>query len=227
MVSMYGNKAKSLVRKLKREGIVGAEGEISFDLLEVEVDISDKSAVGNLLQEWLGEWMTVNEIYHRNNENSQMPPDFYLGRSEEKDLLEVKTFDHIKSPNFDVANFDAYVRDLRDKAFRLDADYLIMGYTLNNGAIKIDNIWLKKVWEVTCPSNKYALKTQEKQGKIYNIRPYNFKSESKGFRPFENRLGFVNAIKETLAKYGNNETEADEWFKDVTKSYKKFSGSSL
>ncbi|MEK7068972.1 MAG: NgoBV family restriction endonuclease [Patescibacteria group bacterium] len=52
---MYGNKAKDVFKKLKQEGIIGAEGEISFDLLNVEVDISDKSAMGNLLQEWLGE----------------------------------------------------------------------------------------------------------------------------------------------------------------------------
>ncbi|MEK7068973.1 MAG: NgoBV family restriction endonuclease, partial [Patescibacteria group bacterium] len=68
--------------------------------------------------------MNVNKIYHRSHENSQMSPDFFLSKSDETDLLEVKTFDYAESPNFDVANFDAYVRDLREKSFRLDADYL-------------------------------------------------------------------------------------------------------
>ncbi|OHB03087.1 MAG: hypothetical protein A2920_00280 [Candidatus Zambryskibacteria bacterium RIFCSPLOWO2_01_FULL_43_17] len=224
---MYGNKAKTIFKKLKQDGIVGAEGEIGFDLLGVTVSVSDKSAVGTLLQEWLGQWMTANKIYHRSHQNSQMPPDFFLSKSDEIDLLEVKTFDFIKSPNFDVANFDAYVRDLKDKSFRLDADYLILGYTLNNGVIKVNNIWLRKVWEITCPSKGYTLKTQVKQGKIYNIRPYNFKSMSKGFQPFKDRLGFVTAIRETLAKHTNDRLKADEWFKDVEKSYKKFSGASL
>lgn len=224
---MYGEKATALFKKLKKEGIVGAEGSINLDLLDVEVNISDKSAVGNLLQEWLGQWMSINEVYHRSNENSQMPPDFYLSKNNEKDWLEVKTFDYAESPNFDVANFDAYVRDLRSKAFRLDADYLIMGYSLNNGVIKINDIWLTKVWEITCPSNEYALRTQNKQGKIYNIRPYNFKLKSSGFQPFKDRLSFVKAIKETLAKYTNDENMAEEWFKDVVKSYTDFTGVSL
>lgn len=64
---MYGSKARNMFKILKQKGIIGAEGGISFDLLNVEVDISDKSAVGNLLQEWLGEWMNVNKIYHRSH----------------------------------------------------------------------------------------------------------------------------------------------------------------
>lgn len=227
MYCMYGTKAENLLKKLKKAGIVGAEGEISLSLLNVKVDISDKSAIGNLLQEWLGQWMTINNIYHRSNENTQMPPDFYLSPNENTDWLEIKTFDYSKSPNFDVANFDAYVRDIKNKPFRLDADYLIMGYSLNNGIVKINDIWLKKVWEITCPSGEYALRTQVKQGKIYNIRPYNFKSNSDGFRPFANRLDFVNAIKNTLAKYRDNQTEADEWCQSVKTSYYEFTEKDL
>lgn len=156
-----------------------------------------------------------------------MPPDFFLSKSDETDLLEVKTFNYAESPNFDVANFDAYVRDLREKSFRLDADYLIIGYSLSKGVIKINNIWLKKIWEITCPSTEFALRTQVKQGKIYNIRPYNFKSEPNGFQPFKERLSFVRAIRETLVKYTKNKLESDEWFESVLKSYKKFSGASL
>lgn len=224
---MYGEKAEALFNKLKEEGIVGAEGAISLDLLNVKIDIGDKSAVGNLLQEWLGKWMEIKEIYRRNNKNSQMPPDFYLSENVDKDWLEVKTFDYAESPNFDVANFDAYVRDIREKSFRLDADYLIMGYSLVNGKITIKDIWLKKIWEITCPSNDYALRTQVKQGKIYNIRPYNFKSKPKGFQPFKDRLSFVTAIKQTLEKYIHSKKESDKWLDDVKKSYLKFSGKSF
>lgn len=223
---MYGTKAESLFNKLKQAGIVGAEGEINLELLNVRVDVSDKSAVGNLLQEWLGQWMTTTDIYHRSNENTQMPPDFYLGKDDDKDWLEVKTFDYAKSPNFDISNFDAYVRDLRSNASRLDADYLVLGYSLNSGVIKINDIWLRKVWEITCASKGFPLRIQQKQGKIYNIRPYNFKTKSNGFQPFKNRLDFVTAIRGTLVQY-RSKADADEWFADVKKSYKKSSGSTL
>lgn len=224
---MYGKQAEFLFNKLQEEGLIGAKGKITLSLLGTTVDINDKSGVGNLLQEWLGKWMTEKKIYHRSNTNSQMPPDFYLSESEEKDLLEIKTFDYVESPNFDVANFDAYTRDLREKAYRLDADYLIMGYTLTNGVIEVNKIWLKKVWEITCPSNEYALRIQQKQGVIYNIRPYNLKSVTKGFQPFNDRLHFVNAVKETIAKYRKSEEMAQEWLESVKESYSNFNETAL
>ena len=128
---MYGNEATALYEQLKEKGIIGAEGSIRLELLGTDVNINGKSAMGDLLQEWLGEWMTLNGIYHRVDANSQKFPDYYLTESNELDLLEVKTFDYVKSPNFDVAQFDAYTRDLRTKAYKLDADYIILGYSLS------------------------------------------------------------------------------------------------
>jgi type II restriction enzyme len=224
---LYGKKSQLLFDRLKKAGIVGAKGIIKLDLLKTEVKISGKSSVGNLLEEWLGQWMKANKIYCRVGHNSQEFPDFYLNAVDDADLLEVKTFDFTKSPNFDIANFDAYVRSLRTKAYRLDADYLIMGYTLLNGEIKINQIWLKKVWELSCPSGQYAVRTQNKQKKIINIRPYNFKSNSKGFQPFTSRLDFVLAIRKTLEKYSRSSSKADIWFTEVTQNYRKITGGSL
>jgi len=109
---MYGSKAQYLYDLLKEKGIIGAQGSIKLELLDTEVNVNDKSAAGNLIQEWLGQWMTLNGVYHRVDTNSQIFPDYYLGENNQTDLLEVKTFDYVKSPNFDVAQFDAYVRSL-------------------------------------------------------------------------------------------------------------------
>lgn len=223
---MYGKKAKVIVNLLKKNKIIGAKGTIKIELLDTEVKVSDKSSIGNLLQEWLGEWLTVQDVYHRESENTQIPPDFYLSKNNKKDLLEIKTFDYTKSPNFDIANFDAYIRSLRNNAFRLDADYLIFGYSLTKGEVIINDLWLKKVWEITCPSNQYALRLQVKQAKIVNIRPYNFKGVKKGFQPFNSRLEFVSAIKETLVQY-QGLSYADEWFDEVQESYLSFAGTKI
>jgi hypothetical protein len=214
-------KAKELFQHLKRSGLTKARGTIKFELLDTEVNISKKSAIGNLLQEWLEVWMSNSGIYHRENQNSQVFPDFYLGANDEHDLLELKTFDYTKTPNFDIANFDAYVRSLREHSNRLNADYLIMGYTLKNGEIKINDIWLKKVWEITCPSEQYKIKTQVKQGKITNIRPYNFKNQSKGYQPFRDLDSFLIAIAETLQKY-KDQSYAENWLNEVKSNYLKF-----
>jgi type II restriction enzyme len=216
---MYGIRAQELYDELQRRHIIGSTGRISIELLDVRCDVNDKSAVGNLLQEWLGAWMTSQGIYHRTNPNTQEFPDFYLSTSDNLDILEVKTFDFSKAPNFDIANFDAYVRSVMTNSYRLDADYLIFGYTLTNSGLRIENIWLKKVWEITCTSGKYALKTQNKQDKIVNIRPYNFKTMSGGFQPFSSRLDFVNAIRQTLSSYPMRTVAADEWFRAVETNY--------
>jgi hypothetical protein len=224
---MYGSKATFLYNSLKEHGIVGAEGTIKLELLGSELNVNDKSATGNLLQEWIGQWMMLNGVYNRTNPNTQMFPDFYLSSEDSIDLLEVKTFDYMKSPNFDVAQFDAYTRSLRTQAYKLDADYLILGYSLANGVIKINEIWLKKIWEITCASSQYAVRTNVKQGKIHNIRPYNFKSMSNGFQPFNSRVAFVTAIKDTLAKYTGDSNAADEWLRQVGESYTHFSKTQL
>ena len=216
---MYGSKAQSIYDLLIESGIIDSPGHIKLELLGVGFAILDKSSIGNLLQEWLGVWLTVNRIYHRSNKNSQMPPDFYLNESDECDWLEIKSFDYETAPNFDVANFDAYTRDLIDKPYRLDADYLIFGYLLNKSGLIIKNLWLKKVWEICCPSNEWGVRTQVKQGKIYNIRPYNFKSESTGFQPFKDRKSFTVALGETRAKYDADSSEESEWFNCVKESY--------
>lgn len=224
---MHGKKAQALFSLLKERGIVGAEGHIHLELLGTELNVSDKSAAGNLIQEWLGQWMALNGVYSRSNENTQAFPDFFLSEDNNIDLLEVKTFDYVKSPNFDVAQFDAYVRSLRTNAFRLDADYLILGYSLSNGVIKINDIWLKKIWEITCGSSEFAIRTNVKQGKIHNIRPYNFKSMSQGQQPFSSRLAFVAAIRNTLEKYLNDSQEADQWLEEVSLSYTSFANKPL
>lgn len=219
---MYGVKATNVVNELLAHNILGATGKISIELLGVKCDVNDKSAVGNLLQEWLGAWMTSVGVYHRVNQNTQEFPDFYLSEAFDTDLLEVKTFDYSKAPNFDIANFDAYVRSLKNASYRLNADYLILGYVLTESELRIEKIWLKKIWEITCPSAQFSLKTQVKQGKIVNIRPYNFKNMSKGFQPFDDREQFVNAIRQTLAEYRMGTEPAEEWFQTVQANYASF-----
>jgi len=210
-----------LFQLLQQKGVKTSEGTIHFDFMDVNVEVSDKSSVGNLLQEWLGAWMKKYGYYYRESTNSQIPPDFYLGENDKLDLLEVKSFDYSKSPNFDIANFDAYTRSLLTDSYRLDADYLIFGYSLENGKITVKDLWLKKVWEITSASGNYAVKTQVKQKVIVNIRPYNFKSENYrgAFPPFKTRRGFVVGLHNTIAVYRHSEDTANNWLEQVEKNY--------
>lgn len=47
----YGIKAQVLFNELKAKHIIGAQGKISLELLDLSININNKSATGNLLQE--------------------------------------------------------------------------------------------------------------------------------------------------------------------------------
>lgn len=221
---MYSNEAKYIFDELKKAGIIGAVGAIKFELLNAEVVIKEKSAIGYLFQEWLATWFNERGIYNRLLDNSQEFPDFFLSQSVTESLLELKTFHYEATPAFDIANFNTYVNSLRSKAYRLDADYIIVGYTLREGVLAINDVWLKKIWELTKPSERFPLNCQVKYDEIVNIRPYNIKTNPKGiFQPFKTRGDFVIAIHDTLAVYRNPEY-AHDWLREVRQSYKQHTG---
>lgn len=218
--------ATQLFQKLKAIGIEDKTGSTIFTFLGVDTKIRAKSPVGYVFQDWLENWMRTNNIDVRVPDNSQEFPDFYLNASENnKDLLEIKTFDADASPNFDVANFDAYTRSLKTKAYRLDSDYLIFSYKMtDDGDFSICDFWIKKVWEITCPSERYAIRAQIKQDVIVNIRPANWNSTNPQFKVFESRKAFVKALHSTLLAYPNRRDVSKDWYNEVAANYKLHTG---
>ena len=53
---------------------------------------------------------------------------------------------------FDIANFESYCKSLSENPERLYADYLIIGYELKKAKLTIKDVWLKKIWEISCQS---------------------------------------------------------------------------
>lgn len=203
-------------------------GNIKFDFLSVVVNIQEKSAIGDLFQEWFAQWLKVNNINFRTSTNTQEFPDFFLdATSNQTNLLEVKTFDFSRSANFDVANFEAYCRSLKTKAYRLDADYLIFAYLLTNGQFKIEKLWLKKIWQITGNSEKYPVKCQTKQDAIYNIRPISWYSQRAKFQAFTTRLEFVEALQESLMQYSKTKIASNDWVEIVSQNYLSHTGQRL
>ena len=230
MPSMQNSLAQQLFDRLIQAGLRGAQGSIACSLLGSQFQVIRKSSIGDILQEWLGQWMTDQGIDYRENQNTQTSPDFYLSQSDQFDLLELKTFDYNQTPSFDIANFDAFVRSLEDEPYRLDADYLILGYTLHDG-LMIQDIWLKKIWELACPSEKFPVKVQQKQAIIYNLRPYNFKTPAgEGFSPFATRADFLTALYQTLLQYEYSKYKgerAEIWLNNVQQKYRQLTGQEL
>ena len=105
----------------------------------------------------------------------------------------------------------------------LDVDYLIFGYSMTGVEIRIENIWLKKIWEISSSSGPHPLKVQDKRGMIYNIRPCTWYSTGNPrFPAFTSKEQFIRAIYDTLKEYTHSRINADEWLLDLRNSYKEF-----
>lgn len=220
--------AQQLYDLLLKNSILYYNGKIKFKLGDTEATIKTRDTIGNSLQSWLGQWLIDNNYYYSEPDNTQEFPDFYLHPTElTTNMLELKSFNNDASPAFDIANFESYCQSLRTKPYRLDADYLIIGYTMNEetGNIRIKNIWLKKIWQISGSSSHFALKTQVKRGMIYNIRPIVWYSTNLT-NIFNSAEEFVKAIYLTLKDYKGNEF-AEDWLTDVKNSYHEYYGKKI
>ena len=173
-------------------------GGTLFQIGDISIEVEGKDGLGGLIEEWLGRWATDKGFIIKSANSygqSQEFPDFFIGQNNQ--LLEIKCFDSEAGANFDLANFDSYCSSLQINPERLFADYLIFSYSLKGSKLRISNVWLKKIWEITCSSQRYPLKTQVKRGVMYNIRPASWYSKNPRFPVFSDWSKFVHALYNT------------------------------
>jgi len=201
-------------------------GSVEINLGGITAKYNGRDAIGDLLQEWIGNWFDNQNYYYRTKVNTQEFPDFLLDETDDKGLLEIKTFNANATPAFDIANFNSYCKSLLVKPERLDADYLILSYKMENTELKIDNIWLKKVWEIAGTSGTNPINIQTKYKEPYNLRPINwFTTRKTTNKAFNNRLDFITAISETHKKYPNQTASYNlNWLENVKDKYLQNTG---
>ncbi|WP_273321178.1 NgoBV family restriction endonuclease [Vallitalea guaymasensis] len=219
--------SEELYQLLIKSKTINNPGKIIFNMADVNVIINTTDTVGITLQSWLKQWMLNNHIYFKEPNNTQEFPDFYLNDNDlNNSLLEIKAFNYNISPAFDIANFESYCSSLMNNAYRLNANYLIFGYIMERGVIKIKKIWLKKIWEISSGMKSYALRVQAKRGMIYNIRPTKWYSE-RSTPPFANKEAFIKAIYYTLKQYEHTSIDEESWLDNVLKNYKLHTSTEL
>lgn len=217
---MYHSESSKIFEKLQliKDSLVGGT---NFTLGSISIQIEGKDGIGGLIEEWFGHWAEQNSFNVRNPKkdgSSQEFPDYYIWEEpkEYEALLEVKTYDADASANFDIANFQSYCASVAENPHRLDADYLIFSYKIHNGILRIHNVYLKKIWEITCPSERWPLKTQTKRGVIYNIRPSSFHSGRGRYLSFSSKEEFIEALFSTEEKYlGHLSENRAKYFENI------------
>lgn len=210
-----------IVSLLLAQKVKGSSGQVRFDLAGVSFPVVSKDIMGGVLQEWFENWMIKNCIQFSKPPNTQEPPDFYLA---DDSHLEVKAFNALANPGFDLANFDAYTRALLIHPDRLDANHLVFAYMLVNDSLQIVDIWVKKIWEMAGASDANILSLQVKQGVPVNIRPKDWRKQDSSFG---SRRLFVESLHGALRKFYPDRYHGNEWLDTVRVGYQKKTGSLL
>jgi len=221
--------ARQVYDKLINEDrILTLQGQIKFYFGDVDIIVKQRDVVGNIIQEWLQGWLDKRGIEYAINENTQMPPDFFLNPDDRtRELLEVKAFNRPKGPGFDIADFRMYEEEIVEKPFMLDVDYLIFGYDMGeDGTVVIKDLWLKKVWKITCSSGDWPIKLQVKQNVVHKIRPGVWYGNP-NFPPFETMEDFVSAIEQTVWQNPKTRELSGTWLRKFIESYETFYGVKL
>lgn len=215
---------------VNQDQLLKKHGLIRFYLGDVNIQVRQKDVVGNIIQEWLEGWFKHNRIIYAVNENTQMPPDFFLDPDDKtKELLEVKAFDYSRGPGFDIADFRMYVNELIEKPYMLNAYYLIFAYEMSDiGNISIKGLWLKRVWEITRRMEKWPLNLQVKRDVVHKIRPCRWYSSRKGkYFAFNSKEDFLSALEETIYQNPDTRNMAGTWKQQFLSSYEDHYGETL
>lgn len=209
---------------VNQDKILEAEGRITFSFSNVNIIVHQRDVVGSIIQEWLEGWLKHSQYEYATNDNSQMPPDFFLDVSNKKHfLLEVKAFNNEATPGFDIADFRMYEEELIKKPWMLDVDYLIFGYEMSPlGVVTVKNLWLKKVWEMTSSSGNWPLKLQVKKNIVHKIRPCNWYSPEAKFPIFASKEDFISALEETVFRNPATHNSGGTWRAQFQKAYFNF-----
>jgi len=223
-------KPDELLSHLNNNKITEATGKIIFNFLNINSEIKSLSVIGDIIQNWLNDYLFHHNISFQPPPHSQVFPDFYLQDNDIKYLLEIKCYNSNAAPNFDIANFESYVQSVLENPTRLDSYYLIFGYKLNSetNELSIKNVWLKRVWEICRSSERYSINTNVKKGSIHNIRPATWFAKKAKFQTFQNLEEFLMALWDTIRKYPQTDhLRKADWINKVKVGYLKAGGINL
>lgn len=224
------NFAQSVVGKTITVGIEFGDHKIELPNYDLVVE--------KVIKEWLKDKFRQNDIEYAINDNHLLiPPYLFLDPEDKKhNLMEVKAFNYAANPGFDIADFRMYEREIKEKPWMLDVDYLIFGYDMSeDGVVTVRNLWLKKVWEICRPmlsgsgKNKviWPLNLQIKQGLVHKIRPAKWYRVSKKFKTFECVEDFLSAVEETVYKNKDTRDDGPSWLDGTLRNYETFYGKQL
>lgn len=218
----HSQKALEIFTKVNSSKIKHSSGVMTFKLGDLSVQLETMDIVGGAIQDWFGEWLKQQKIQFKTPINTQSFPDFILGPN---DYLEVKCFNYEAGPAFDIANYGAYIDSLLINPERLDASYLIFAYSMKDKIIKIEEIWLKKIWEIAGPSPTNIIEMQKKRGEPVNLRPKKWYINNP--RNFSSKNEFLDSLHSSALHFHYPRSHNDQWLVKLRHNYANKTGKNL
>lgn len=175
-------KAEELYELLKESELMNLHFSGFHKVGDFDINLDRANVIGNIIQEWVYEWLRTNNVEFERDEG-QLPPDLFLDPEDKTcNLVEIKAFNYQESPAFDIAEPLAYLEEIVKRPYMLYTDYLIFGYKMDEetGIITIENIWLKKIWDICSPSKTKGLPIG---GQAVKIRPSKWYNKTKRATP--------------------------------------------
>ena len=216
------NKIREISETLVKSNIFPMKMVTSTTAGGITFESTTKDSMGTTIQEWFGHWLTKNGFSWLTPKNTQAFPDFTLDNNNEQ--LEVKSYDSIRKPGFDIAKFPALIDELVDDSEILEADYIIFKYSLYDNGFFIEDFRIKKIWEMSYITRQGLIGSQQKQGTIIAIRPYHKLFD--GVSPIRSKKEFIEILAKTLDFYGTQIIKEDskfvngnDWIEKVESNY--------
>ncbi|AQP54633.1 restriction endonuclease [Vagococcus penaei] len=212
--------------ELALKDIKGQIGTITITIGGTPKISSTNDIIGNCVQEWIPQWLEDNGLDLTVNKQTQVFPDFIAKIDGKEYNMEVKCFNLNNGPGFDLANFGGFYDSIYKDPTKLNAKYLVFAYRPTTHGFRIEEVYMKNLWELTKRTPKYPVSLQVKREQPYAIRPSNFHTRPNEM--FSTRREFLEAIKEVREMFPfDGSVDPDMWFSEIERNFQKLTGEEL
>lgn len=207
--------------EISKEKLEGQHGTITITFANRSHVYTGNDVIGNCLQEWLPNWFKFLGVDIKPGKGTQVFPDFVAQFGTQTHDMEVKAWNINNAPAFDLANFQSFIETSYSSPGKLNAQYFILGYKLEDDGFSqgftVEKVFLKHIWEITSATTKYPIGLQVKRNMPYAMRPYNFHRNPSG--SFSTKIDFIMAVKKAFEMFPNSALPftPDQWFDKVSK----------
>ncbi len=218
--------SKELYNKLVNEyKVVGEIGSVNFTLKDLTISVKFRETIENLIHSWLKAWLKESNVEFTNGVDLKAFPNLFLDSNDQnKANIQIKIFNSSRGGVFNLGDFESFGDTLLESAHLLDVDYLIFSYSKTENGFSIKNVWLKKIWELASPGEKFPIRVVEKDGYIDDIRSTTWYAENPKIAPFASLEEFLVAMNDGRFLYLETRHTNSHWLKNVVKNYHKHTG---